>query len=53
MNRPVRRLKRPLGKRRYRRIFILATEGGVTEPQYFKVITQGLAQSRRDVERFS
>lgn len=37
MNRPVRRLKRPLGKRRYRKIFIIATEGGVTEPQYFNM----------------
>ncbi len=30
-----RRFQRPLGERRYRNMFILATEGVVTEPQYF------------------
>lgn len=32
---PRRRLQRPLGKRRYRKLFIIATEGSKTEPQYF------------------
>lgn len=30
-----RRFHRPIGKRRYRRLFIVATEGSKTEPQYF------------------
>jgi hypothetical protein len=30
-----RRFQRPLGERRYRKLFIIATEGYVTEPQYF------------------
>jgi len=32
-----RRFKRPIGTRRYRRLFILATEGSETEPQYFNL----------------
>ena len=31
------RYTRPVGQRRYRRIFVLATEGANTEPQYFKM----------------
>ncbi len=30
-----RRYTRPIGRRRYRRLFILSTEGSNTEPQYF------------------
>jgi len=30
-----RKFQRPLGERRYRKMFILATEGVMTEPQYF------------------
>lgn len=30
-----RRFHRPIGKRRYRRLFVVATEGSKTEPQYF------------------
>ena len=32
-----KRFTRPLGERRYRRLFIIATEGAVTEPQYFQL----------------
>ena len=32
-----RKFTRPLGKRRYRKIFILAVEGRKTERQYFEV----------------
>ncbi len=32
-----RKFSRPLGERRYRKIFILAVEGIKTEPQYFAV----------------
>ena len=32
---PRRGFKRPIPTRRYRRMFILATEGSATEPQYF------------------
>ena len=37
--RPKRRsLRRPLGERRYRKLFIVATEGVKTEPQYFAIL---------------
>ena len=32
-----RRFRRPLGKRRYRKLFVIATEGVKTEPQYFAI----------------
>jgi len=32
-----RSFKRPRGQRRYKRMFILSTEGTVTEPQYFSM----------------
>lgn len=41
-----RRFKRPLGERRYRKLFVLAVEGGVTEPQYFKVVDRHQATVR-------
>lgn len=37
MNRKIRSFNRPLGERRYRKFFIIATEGSVTEPQYFEL----------------
>ena len=33
-----RRHRRPLGERRYRKLFIVATEGDKTEPQYFAIL---------------
>ena len=30
-----RKFRRPLGRRRYRKLFVIATEGTKTEPQYF------------------
>lgn len=33
-----RSFKRPLGQRRYRKMFIIATEGVKTEPQYFALL---------------
>lgn len=33
-----RRLCRPLGERRYRKLFVVATEGVKTEPQYFAIL---------------
>ena len=33
-----RRFSRPLGNRRYRKLFLIATEGFKTEPQYFLAI---------------
>lgn len=41
---PRRSLQRPLGTRRYRRLFILSTEGRLTEPQYFTAIVRDLAR---------
>lgn len=32
-----RRLRRPLGERRYRKLFVIAVEGVKTEPQYFAI----------------
>lgn len=37
MARKRRSLTRPIGKRRYRKLFVLATEGAKTEPQYFSM----------------
>ena len=34
---PRRRFRRPLGERRYRKMFVIASEGEKTEPQYFAV----------------
>jgi len=34
---PRRKFKRPLGDRRYRKFFFIATEGIKTEPQYFAI----------------
>ena len=33
-----RNFRRPLGERRYRKLFIVATEGDKTEPQYFAIL---------------
>jgi hypothetical protein len=32
-----KRFKRPIGTRRYKRLFVISTEGCVTEPQYFNM----------------
>ena len=32
-----RRFKRPLGERRYRKLFVISVEGDKTEPQYFAI----------------
>lgn len=32
-----RKFRRPLGVRRYKKLFVLATEGSETEPRYFKM----------------
>ena len=36
-----RKFKRSLGARRYRKMFILATEGAKTEPLYFNMFNNG------------
>lgn len=36
-----RRFSRPLGERRYKKLFVLATEGTETEPRYFKMFEAG------------
>jgi len=33
-----RRYQRPIGKRRYKRLIVISTEGTVTEPQYFNLL---------------
>lgn len=38
MSPPRKRFLRPLGKRPYRRLFVIAVEGRVTEPQYFRML---------------
>jgi hypothetical protein len=37
MTRSRRRFERPLGERRYRKMFVIAVEGVKTEPQYFEL----------------
>lgn len=34
-----RSFSRPLGERRYRKLFLVAVEGSKTEPQYFAMLT--------------
>jgi len=38
-----RQFRRPLGERRYRKLFIVAVEGAKTEPQYFAMLNFGNA----------
>jgi hypothetical protein len=40
MARKRRSLQRPLGKRRYRKLFVIAAEGAKTERQYFGMLQQ-------------
>jgi hypothetical protein len=35
MSKKRRQFKRPLGKKSYRKLFVIAVEGAKTEPQYF------------------
>lgn len=35
---PRRKFQRPPGKRRYKKLFLIATEGGKTEPDYFRIL---------------
>ena len=38
-----RNFRRPLGERRYRKLFLIATEGVKTEPQYFAILNDRYA----------
>ncbi len=38
-----RKFQRPLGERRYRKLFVIAAEGAKTEPQYFAVFNNQLS----------
>lgn len=40
-----RKFQRPLGERRYRKLFVIAVEGEKTEPQYFALFNDGQKQS--------
>ena len=40
-----RNFRRPLGERRYRKLFIVATEGVKTEPQYFAILMYKLVEN--------
>jgi len=40
MTMPRRRFRRSLGERRYRQLFVIATEGAVTEPAYFELFNE-------------
>lgn len=35
-----RKFQRPLGERRYRKLFVIAVEGAKTEPQYFEIFNK-------------
>lgn len=37
---PRRKFLRPLGEKRYRKMFVIATEGAKTEPGYFSILQQ-------------
>lgn len=41
-----RSFSRPLGERRYRKLFLVAVEGSITEPQYFATLNKGNAVVR-------
>jgi len=41
-----RKLDRPLGKKRYRRLFVISTEGSKTEHRYFAVVNNLVADCR-------
>lgn len=41
-----RQFRRPLGERRYRKLFLVAVEGSKTEPQYFALLNVGNAVVR-------
>lgn len=41
-----RQFRRPLGERRYRKLFLVAVEGAKTEPQYFGLLNVGNAVVR-------
>lgn len=41
-----RKFSRPLGERRYRKLFLVAVEGAKTEPQYFALLNTGNAVVR-------
>lgn len=43
MARKRRLFSRPLGQRRYRKLFLVAVEGSKTEPQYFSILNFGQA----------
>ncbi len=34
------RFQRPLGERRYKKLFVVSVEGSKTEPQYFAIFNQ-------------
>lgn len=40
MQRQTRRFQRPRGERRYKRLFVIATEGNKTEKQYFGTLNR-------------
>jgi len=40
MQKKMRTFQRPLGERRYKKLFIISVEGSKTEPQYFSIFNQ-------------
>jgi hypothetical protein len=38
-----RSLQRPTGQRRYKKLFLVSTEGSKTEPQYFELLNSASA----------
>lgn len=44
---PRNRLNRPLGERRYKKLFVLATEGKKTEPEYFSIVEKEIQGLQR------
>lgn len=40
MPKKLRTFQRPLGERRYKKLFVVSVEGSKTEPQYFAIFNQ-------------
>jgi len=40
MPKKLRTFQRPLGERRYKKLFVISVEGSKTEPQYFAIFNQ-------------
>ena len=40
MSRKIRTFQRPLGERKYKKLFVISVEGSKTEPLYFAILNK-------------